>query len=39
MLYLCLGTYLVVSIPLTVFLWTAFVAAKWGDRQRDIHYG
>jgi hypothetical protein len=35
MTYLCIGAYLVVSLPLTLLLYTTVVAAKWGDNKKE----
>jgi len=36
MLYLCVGAYLIVALPLTLLLYSTVVAAKWGDQESFV---
>lgn len=38
MLFISILIYLAVALPLTVLLWTALTAAKWGDTEKDKPY-
>jgi hypothetical protein len=34
--YIFLGIYLLITLPLTILLYTTVVAAKWGDNGREV---
>jgi hypothetical protein len=35
MIYTLLLIYLIIVLPLSVLMWTALVAAKWGDEKKE----
>jgi len=37
-IYISILVYLVIALPLTILIWTTFVAAKWGDAEKDRPY-
>ncbi len=38
MLYLCVGIYLLLALPLTLMLYSMVVAAKWGDDKKEMEH-